>query len=138
MEAHESVLEALDVVLEAMLGQDSSKQAHESENLQKHKENQGFLASRGGVLGVSWRLLEASWRVFEASWRVLGASWRPTTIQEAKKSKKFEKTLKNTRKINVFGRWAMVLTRGVGGSRGAWSNPSFGRIFEEESTFTLS
>ena len=74
------------------------------------------LEGLGGVLEGSWRLLEASWRVFEASWRVLGASWRPTTSQEAKKSKKFEKTLKNTRKINVFGRWAMVLTRAAGGS----------------------
>ena len=63
LEALESVLEALDVVLEAMLGQDSSKQAHESENVEKHKENQGFLASRGGVLGVSWR-----------SWKRLGSS----------------------------------------------------------------
>ena len=116
MEALENILEALDVVLEAMLGQDSSKQAHESENLEKHKENQGFLASRGGVLGVSWRLLEASWRVFEASWRVLGASWRPTTSQEAKKSKNIEKTLKKQRKMKKFGRWKCALKGGVGGS----------------------
>jgi len=34
---------------------------------------------------------------------------------------------------------AYALLKRVGGSgRGAWSNPSFGRIFEEESTFTLS
>ena len=57
MEALERSPEALEVALEAILGQDSSKQAQESEKLEKHKDKHGFLASRGGVLGASWRLL---------------------------------------------------------------------------------
>ena len=69
LEALESVLEALDVVLEAMLGQDNPKQAHESENLEKHKENQCFLASHTSVLEPSWSVLEALGGVFKASWR---------------------------------------------------------------------
>ena len=55
----------------------------------------------------------------------------------ATKSKKVPKTLKNTRKINDFGRRRWVPAVAVAGGRRqgrAWSNPSFGRIFEEDRT----
>ena len=57
LEALEISLEALVVVLEASLDQDSSEQAQESENFEKHMDKQGFWVSRGGVLEASWRLL---------------------------------------------------------------------------------
>ena len=36
-----------------------------------------------------------------------------------------------------FGQRKRALKRRRGGSRGAWSNPSFGRIFEEDRTSSL-
>ena len=78
LEALENVSESHEVVLEAMLGQDKSKQPQESETFfLRHKETQCFLASRGGVLEISWRLFGAFWKPLKASFRPLGASWTP-------------------------------------------------------------
>ena len=76
MEALENVPGALEVVLEAMSGQDSSRQALDIENLEKHEENPGFFVSHRSVLEASWRLLggvlEALEGVLKASWKRLG------------------------------------------------------------------
>ena len=55
----ENVPGAFEVVLEAMSGQDSSRQALDIENPEKHMENLGFLASHRSVLEASWSVLEA-------------------------------------------------------------------------------
>ena len=81
----EHVPGALEVVLEAMSGKDSSRQVLIIENPEKQKENQCFLASHRSVLEASWSVLEALGGVLEAlegilkvSWRFLQASWRAT------------------------------------------------------------
>ena len=70
----EHVPGALEVVLEAMSGQDSLRQALDIENLEKHKENLSFVASHRSVLEASWSVLEALGGVLGASWRLLRAS----------------------------------------------------------------
>ena len=62
----EHVPGALEVVLEAMSGQDSSRQALDIENLEKHKDNVGFFVSHESVLEASWSILEALGGVLEA------------------------------------------------------------------------
>ena len=64
-----------EVVLEAMSGQDSSRQALDIENIEKHKENLGFLASHRSVLEAPWTVLEALEGVLKALEGVLKASW---------------------------------------------------------------
>ena len=75
-----------------MLGQDSPKQAHESENLKKHKENQGFLASHRSVLEASWSVLEVLGGVLEALEGVLKASWMRLGDQHEPRCQKIEKS----------------------------------------------
>ena len=50
----------------------------------------------------------------------------------------FEKIVNKPKEAIDFGRWKRALKGGVGSGRGAWSNPSFGRIFEEGLTCFLS
>ena len=77
LEAVEHVPGALEVVLEAMPGQDSSRQALDIETLEKHEENHCFSASHRSVLEASWSVLEALGGVSEALEGVLKASsWR--------------------------------------------------------------
>ena len=86
-----------------------------------------------------WSVLEALGGVLEALEGVLKASWMRLGDQHeprCQKIKKVEKTLKKQRKMKDFGQRKRALKGGGGSGRGAWSNPSFGRIFEEESTFT--
>ena len=92
MEAVESVPGALEVVLEAMSGQDSSRQALDIENLEKHKENLGFLASHRSVLEASWSVLEALGGVLEALEGVLKASWWHLGDQHEPRCQKIEKS----------------------------------------------
>ena len=70
----EHVPGALEVVLEAMSGQDSSRQALDIENLAKREKNLGFLASHRSVLEASWSVLEVLGGVLEALEGVLKAS----------------------------------------------------------------
>ena len=71
----ENVPGAFEVVLEAMSGQDSSRQALDIENIEKHGEHPGFLASHRSVLEASWSVLEALGGVLEALEGVLKACW---------------------------------------------------------------
>ena len=91
MEALENVPGALEVVLEAMSGQDSSRQALDIEHLEKHKENQCFLASHRSVLEASWSVLEALGGVLEALEGVLKASWMRLGDQHEPRCPKIEK-----------------------------------------------
>ena len=94
----ENVPGALEVVLEAMSGQDSSRQALDIENLEKHKENLGFLASHRSVLEASWSVLEALGGVLEALEGVLKASWRRLGDQHEPRCQKIKKVKKNIEK----------------------------------------
>ena len=63
----EHVPGALEVVLEAMSGQDSSRQALDIENVEKHKENLSFPVSHRSVLEAPGSVLEALGGVLKAS-----------------------------------------------------------------------
>ena len=91
----------------------------------------GILEALGGVLEGLRGALERLGGVLKAKMSQDSAKMRQEPPQE-----------RNPRELlsglRPQGRWKCALTRGVGSGGGAWSNPSFGRIFEEESTFTLS
>ena len=83
----ENVPGAFEVVLEAMSGQDSSRQALDIENIEKHLEHLGFFVSHRSVLEASWSVLEALGGVLEALEGVLKASWRQTRTKMPKNQK---------------------------------------------------
>ena len=84
----EHVPGALEVVLETMSDQDSSRHGLDIENLEKHKENLSFFVSHRSVLEASWRVLEALGDVLEALEGVLEASWRQTRTKMQTNQKK--------------------------------------------------
>ena len=88
----EHVPGALEVVLEAMSGQDSSRQALDIENLEKHNEHLGFFVSHRSVLEASWSVLEALGGVLEALEGVLKASWGRLRDKHEPRYQKIEKS----------------------------------------------
>ena len=104
----ENVPGAFEVVLEAMSGQDSSRQALDIENIEKHQDNPGFLASHRSVLEASWSVLEAFEGVLEVLEGVLKASWWRLGDQHEPRCQKIEKSWKhieNTKENQRF--WPM-------------------------------
>ena len=115
------MLEALHVVLEAMLGQDSPKQPQESENLEKTQGKSMFFCLLGGHLGG---ILEALGGVLDGLRGVLEGLGGVLEAKMSQDSAKMRQEPPLERKpqelpsgLRAPGRWRCMATPAVGRRR---------------------
>ena len=92
----------------------------------------------GGILEALGGVLEGLRGVLEGLGGVLEAKMSQDSAKTCQEPPQERNPRELPSGLRPQGRRKPPLTRGVGSGRGAWSNPSFGRIFEEESTKALS